>query len=105
VTVGTLITPGAAPRFFGPADGRAVFSLKELQTAVGGYIEVVRAPYLVDDAPTYLVLNEDGKRLNLPINRFATAMYHAAGGARDDVIVGNVVLATHRELQAEDDGE
>jgi len=99
-----LLKPGEPPIPFTPKDGRAMFTLAELQAAVGGYIEVVPAPVNdVDNGPTYLVLNEDGKRDNLPINGFATALYHSAGGARDDWIVGTVILATFRELNGDDD--
>lgn len=102
--MGALLKPGEPPIPFMPKDGRVMFTLEELQTVVGGYIEVVPAPLaVVDDGPMYLVLNEDGKRDNLPINGFATALYHQAGGARDDCIVGNVVLASRRELNGDDD--
>jgi Domain of unknown function (DUF3846) len=104
--MGALLKPGEPPIPFMPKDGRVMFTLEELQTVVGGYIEVVAAPLaVVDDGPMYLVLNEDGKRDNLPINGFATALYHQAGGARDDWIVGNVVLASRRELNGDDDEE
>jgi hypothetical protein len=107
--MGALLKPGEPPIPFMPKDGRVMFTLEELQHTVGGYIEVVPAPFeiLDGDGPMYLVLNEDGKRDHLPINGFATALYHQAGGARDDCIVGNVVLASRRELHGdgdEDDG-
>jgi Domain of unknown function (DUF3846) len=103
--MGALLKPGEAPIPFMPKDGRVMFTLEELQTVVGGYIEVVAAPFTILDTsePMYLVLNEDGKRDNLPINGFATALYHQAGGARDDCIVGNVVLASRRELHGDDE--
>lgn len=75
-----------------PAVGEA-FTLEELQRIVGGYIEIVRAT-----AGRWMVLNEDGKRLDLPLNIVATVMYHAAGGREDDVIVGDVLVATRREV-------
>jgi hypothetical protein len=75
-----------------PANGRA-FSLAELQAVVGGYIEVVRA---LDGM--WLVLNEDGKRLELPRNDLATGTYIAAGGVPWDVIVGDVLLADSVEI-------
>jgi len=82
-----------------PASGPA-FTLAELQAFVGGYIEVVRAPFTEMDSgdPFWLVLNEDGKREQLAVNRQATYLYHQAGGALDDRIVGNVLLATHTEV-------
>lgn len=87
---------------------RRVFSLIELQTAVGGYIEMVRAPHDVTDVagePMWLVLNEDGKRLQLAINACATLLYHRAGGLPDDVVVGDVILGTHTELGGGGDEE
>lgn len=103
--VAWLIKAGARPVPFAPADRRARFSLKDLQTAVGGYIEVVRAPNIGDGTPMFLVVNEDGKRLELPRNPFATRLYHAAGGLTDDVIVGDVVLASHSQMNGDDEEE
>lgn len=84
---------------------RRVFTLIELQTAVGGYIEMIRAPQGLTDVagePMWLCLNEDGKRLQLAINPLATVLYHRAGGRPDDVVVGDVILGTHAELNGED---
>ena len=60
------------------ADGRelaispakARFSLKELQAAVGGYIEHVNLDHTGEDQ--VMVVNEDGKSLELPINKVAS---------------------------------
>jgi hypothetical protein len=85
---------------------RRVFTLPELQTAVGGYIELVRAPEGlrdVDGDPMWLVINEDGKRFQLAINTCATVLYHRAGGRPDDVVVGDVILGTHAELGGGDE--
>jgi hypothetical protein len=76
-----------------PARGEA-FTLTELQGFVGGYIEVVRGPW----ADRYLVLNEDGKRLDLPVNFGATILYHEAGGLRDDLVLGDVLLGSWKEI-------
>ena len=74
------------------------FTLKELQGLVGGYIECVT---LLDGRR--MVLNEDGKRLQLPLNEAATHLLHVAGGALDDFVVGDVLLATRAELGEGDD--
>lgn len=74
------------------------FTLADLQAYVGGYIEMVRAP-----GTQWLVLNEDGKRLRLPVNAAATLLYHAAGGVPTDMIVGDVLLATWEELGGNDE--
>ena len=84
-----------------PANG-AAFTLAELQGFVGGYIEIVRAPPL-NGQPFRYVINEDGKRLNLPDNALATLGYWYAGGSVADWIVGNVVAATFEELGEHDD--
>ena len=80
-----------------PIDGGASFTLLELQLIVGGYIEAV---------PTHdgrvMVCNEDGKRLNLPVNHAATLILHVAGGMPDDFVVGNVLIATKEELGGDD---
>lgn len=63
-----------------PATG-AYWTLPELQKLVGGYIETVTTG--VRD--WLLVVNEDGLRLELPLNNLASAL----AGVR---IVGNAVL-------------
>ena len=64
-----------------------ISDLEEMQALVGGYIEMLRAA----SADYCMVINEEGKLKNLPINEIATAM------AREDflifpndVVVGNV---------------
>jgi hypothetical protein len=103
----TLLRAWGAAEIVEPARGRG-FALGELQALVGGYIQVVRAPaYLVDDdgGPLFLVLNEDGKRLDLPLNPMATVLWHQAGGALDDLVVGDVVIASRVELDEPDEEE
>lgn len=64
-----------------PLNGKD-FSLDELQHYVKGYIEIV---YLKDG--TLLVVNEEGKLNELPINQVATNLYNNS----NDIIVGNVL--------------
>jgi len=94
--VATLIRPARGPELVAPANGVA-FTAPELQALVGGYIEVVatrlRTP---DDGPLLMIVNDDGKRERLPVNRFATAL--ADGLRPDDVIVGPAVICTYAEL-------
>lgn len=78
-----------------PAIGKS-FSLKELQTIVGGYIEVIRLPN-----ESWMVLNEEGKILNLPKNGRATVMGAAAGIGSNDFICGDVLIATSEEIGEE----
>ena len=81
-----------------PDNGRA-FSLLELQRFVGGYIEIVR----MRGRNRLIVLNEDGKRLQLPTNELATRLLHHAGGSLFDWVVGDVILGTLAELGGADD--
>ena len=67
------------------------FTLGELKHFVGGYIEVV---YL--GSGWLMVVNEEGKLLNLPINRTATQLY---GNPSNDYIVGDVVLCRDCEVR------
>jgi hypothetical protein len=82
-----------------PAHGRT-FVLGELQAFVGGFIEVVRAR-----DGRWLVINEDGKRLELARNLQATALYHQAGGVPWDVVVGDVLLADRIEMGEHEEAE
>ena len=90
-------SPDGTARALEPAKG-ACFTLVELQTLVGGYIQAVPI-----GAGRYLVCNEDGKRLELPVNQAATRMLHAAGGMPDDFVVGEVLIATHAEMGGGDE--
>lgn len=69
-----------------PANGQT-FTLEELQTAVGGYIETIE---LLDGR--VMVINEEGKLENLPKNPIATAVALDAGIAKNDYIVGNALV-------------
>ena len=75
-----------------PEDGKYL-SLEQLQKAVGGYIEIVN----VDD-DKILIINEEGKLEDLPVNTMATSLYQQVHGPID-VIVGNVVFAMTSELE------
>lgn len=72
-------------------------SLAELQGWVGGFIEVV-----ANQAPgprTMMVLDEEGKLKERPLNLIATCWAHRHRAiATDDVIVGDVVLLTAPNL-------
>ncbi len=64
------------------------FTLEELQEYVGGYIEIIR---LTDKY--LMVVNEEGRLLNLPFNSGATdvARHHKAIYP-NDLIVGNALV-------------
>jgi len=79
-----------------PAHGRSSFTLAELQAFVGGYIETVRTV-----GGQWLVLNEDGKCLELAPNERATGILLVSGGLPSDVVVGDVLLADRVEIGAD----
>ena len=63
------------------------FSLKEMQTIVGGYIEIV-----TDRNGDYLVCNEEGKLMGLPINHKASMLFGA-------MMNGDILVASENELK------
>jgi hypothetical protein len=72
------------------------WTLKELQTAVGGYIELV--PHLGE---LQMLVNEEGKLQDLPVNQTATFLvtmiYARKGIPMLDFIVGDVLLLDGEE--------
>lgn len=65
-------------------------NLKEMQEIVGGHIEFVYLPNNI-----ILVVNEEGKLNNLPVNEIVTSFYYPI---IKDVIVGNVLLIDGKYL-------
>lgn len=74
-----------------PKNGKD-FSLKELKEIVGGYIEIIN---LGDD---YMVVNEEGKLLDLPINLSATRLYRLFTRV-GDYIVGDVLICDKFQIR------
>ena len=68
-------------------------SLKEAQEFVGGYVEGITFPN-----GDYLIINEEGKLMNLPLNPEATALWKATFDndnfvtGRNDFVVGPAIL-------------
>jgi hypothetical protein len=88
----TLLTATGERREILPAAGEGCsFTLAELQALVGGYIEALRAP-----GGHWLFINEDGKRLDLPVNRLASILLRHRLRP-DDYIVGDAVLCSPEE--------
>ena len=85
-----IIRTNGAREAYLPANGRH-YTLKELQNAVGGLIEIV---YTKDGRP--LVINEEGKLRNLPINTEATHLYRFGD---HDSIVGDALLCNGHEIK------
>jgi len=67
------------------------WNLTELQTLVGGYIEVVRTTDL-----RFMVLDENGKLKHKPLNIAATRIYQH--GRVDPVVGDAVVIDTFLEM-------
>ena len=68
-------------------------TLEEMQEFVGGYIEVVTLPDY-----RQIVINEEGKLLNLPINMIATNLFEKAFGIGADVICGKAMVLDKKAL-------
>lgn len=89
--------PAPIGRTVKPANGRG-FTLVELQGYVGGMIEVSSFP-----DGRFMVSNEEGKLLLLPVNVEATMIYRRAWAehsswAAADTIVGDVLLCEPGEI-------
>lgn len=75
-----------------PENGAKYFGLDQMQQIVGGLIEVARADGLEHKV---LVINEDGRGLELPVNLKASRIFGDWLGfhSPDTLIVGDVLLA------------
>ena len=106
-----------------PADPKAIRerceitappTIEELRKIVGGYIGIVHGFTSIDiygdglAMPCVAFCNEDGKRLDLPVNWLATGMWHdalvrkgsrfgllAEGGGYEDYLVGVIVVTSY----------
>jgi hypothetical protein len=74
-----------------PANGTD-FSLEEMQKFVGGYIEVAY-PHPYDGM--IMVIDEEGKIKQKPINKVATLIYNNTS----DVIVGDALLCRSEQVK------
>lgn len=95
-----LIPPGEHPRPLWPATP-PLFTAQELHDALGGYIEVIgRLPDVDGRGWRWVLCNEDGKRLELPYNDYATKLLGHAGLLHmpGDVIVGPLILCEPTEI-------
>ena len=67
-------------------------NLKEAQEFVGGYVEGITFPN-----GDYLIINEEGKLMNLPLNPEATALWRAT--FNNDFVVGPAILIKKAALK------
>jgi hypothetical protein len=90
--IGKIIKPDGSSEFILPKNGDE-FSLKELQAAVGGFIQLVPLRTMNNDGDT-MIVNENGKYERLRPNRRATEL---ADIDETDCIVGNALVLTDTE--------
>ena len=83
-TDGTVTTVRPSGKFF---------KLEEMQHAVNGLIEPIYLPI----HKAYMIVNEDGKIYNLPINAIATHIFQAVHG-KVDKILGDVLIVQESEI-------
>jgi hypothetical protein len=75
-------------------------TLKEAQEFVGGYVEGISFPN-----GDYLIINEEGKLMGLPLNPEATALWRATFDndnyitGRKDFVVGPAILIKKQALK------
>jgi len=75
-------------------------TLKSAQEFVGGYVEGISFPN-----GDYLIVNEEGKLIGLPINEEATKLWKDTFDndnyitGRDDFVVGNAILIKKKALK------
>lgn len=96
-----VIVPGSAD-LCRVDDKETVNDLAWLQKTVGGYIESFHFPDLIDiDGETFagMILNEEGKLMDLAINHVATLIARKGGLPADDYIVGNAILFKKGEIE------
>ena len=79
---------------------KETFTLEELQGFVGGTVQFA---YLADGR--IIVVNDDGKVLNLPFNAAATALFNQGDRLWYDPIMGNALVAHDDYLSDHDDDE
>lgn len=89
----TLIRSIGTQETVQPANG-VDFTLAELQGYVGGWIEIVD---LADGR--IMVIHEEGKFEELPVNEPATRLFMQGRVPTLDVIVGDVVVCASDELR------
>ena len=75
-----------------PANGE-YFTLEEMQTAVGGMVEIIE----LDDKQS-MILNEEGKLLDLTYNEVVDEIFHRYFNTLD-YIVGDVLLCENELIR------
>ena len=87
------MTKDNTPQFKIIADKKDEPTLEQAQQFVGGYVEGIEFP-----TGDYLIINEEGKLQNLPLNEQATKLWRDTFTpdkyifGHDDFVVGNALL-------------
>lgn len=77
-----------------PGNGK-FFTLKQLKSFVGGYIEIVET-----NDGRLMVVNEEGKLNALPVNKEATLLYkYNSQECIADIIVGDVLVCKKSQIE------
>lgn len=76
-----------------PSNGNT-FSLSEMQSFVNGIVELKT----ISKHKVYMLINEEGKLLNLPDNDAATLLFQEEYG-KGDCIVGDVAIIQYEEIK------
>ncbi len=63
------------------------FTLQEMQQAVNGMIKIIDIPF----HDCYLITNEEGKLLKLPVNDMASRIYEGSYGLSNQIL-GDVLV-------------
>lgn len=79
-------------------ENQKTFSLKEMQKAVGGYIEIA-GNISIDDRIYIIVVDEEGKLKNKPTNFGFWWNYGSTLQPRKHKYVGNVLLIPERTME------
>lgn len=77
-----------------PEGPNGTFTLKQLRDAVGGYIEIVN----LHTTNEWMVVNDDGIRLELKVNAAATQLYRDNTHPNDNLILGDVLVCKKSEI-------
>lgn len=88
-----MVTPDGDVTPFPPANGKT-FTLKELQAAVGGYIEVYPMPAKRGQPKRIVVMDEEGRLKGLPKNALVSQAF-----GLDALIVGTVIVCPSRMVR------
>lgn len=88
-----LIKTNGVEQEIKPKNGRD-FKLAELQSFVGGYIEIVDL-----DKGMIMVVNEEGLLSGLPLNEKATSIAREVYPDSDMFIVGDVLVCKDKEVK------